>query len=53
MNLLKDFPEDILVQISCAFNLFDSDKDGFLKQKDLHFVFQEFVLKFRNNSGKG
>ena len=36
MNMsLKDFPEDILVQISCAFNLFDTDKDGYLQSKDL------------------
>ena len=32
--MLSDLPEDILVQISCAFYLFDSDKDGMLKSKD-------------------
>ena len=32
--MLSDLPEDLLVQISCAFYLFDTDKDGLLKPKD-------------------
>ena len=32
--MLSDLPEDLLVQISCAFYLFDTDKDGLLKSKD-------------------
>ena len=32
--MLADLPEDLLVQISCAFCLFDSDKDGYIKPKD-------------------
>ena len=32
--MLCDLPEDLLVQISCAFYLFDTDKDGLLKTKD-------------------
>ena len=32
--MLCDLPEDLLVQISCAFYLFDTDKDGLLKPKD-------------------
>ena len=32
--MLSDLPEDLLVQISCAFYLFDTDKDGMLKPKD-------------------
>ena len=32
--MLSELPEDLLVQISCAFYLFDTDKDGILKSKD-------------------
>ena len=45
MDLFKDFPEDILVQISCAFNLFDTDKDGVLKPKDFLKIFEHVGIK--------
>ena len=52
MNILKDFPEDILVQISCAFNLFDSDKDGYLKTKDFLKVFEQVGIKLSEANKK-
>ena len=52
MDLLKDFPEDILVQISCAFNLFDTDKDGFLKAKDFLRVFEQVGIKLSEANKK-
>ena len=52
MDLLKDFPEDILVQISCAFNLFDTDKDGYLKAKDFLRVFEQVGIKLSEANKK-
>ena len=52
MNILKDFPEDILVQISCAFNLFDSDKDGTVKPKDLLKIFEQVGIKLSEENKK-
>ena len=52
MNMLKDFPEDILVQISCAFNLFDTDKDGYLKPKDFLKVFDQVGIKLSDINKK-
>ena len=52
MELLKDFPEDILVQISCAFNLFDTDKDGYLKAKDFLRVFEQVGIKLSEANKK-
>ena len=52
MNLLKDFPEDILVQISCAFNLFDTDKDGHLKPKDFLKIFEQVGIKLSEQNKK-
>ena len=52
MNLLKDFPEDILVQISCAFNLFDTDQDGYLKTKDFLKVFDQVGIKLSDINKK-
>ena len=50
--MLKNFPEDILVQISCAFNLFDTDKDGFLKPKDFLKVLDQVGIKLNEASMK-
>ena len=50
--MLKNFPEDILVQISCAFNLFDSDKDGYLKSKDFLKVFEQVGIKLSEANKK-
>ena len=50
--MLKNFPEDILVQISCAFNLFDSDKDGFLNPKDFLKVLDQVGIKLNEASMK-
>ena len=50
--MLKNFPEDILVQISCAFNLFDSDKDGYLKTKDFLKVFEQVGIKLSEANKK-
>ena len=52
MNILKDFPEDILAQISCAFNLFDSDKDGYLKPKDFLKLFEQVGIKLSEANKK-
>jgi calmodulin len=50
--MLKNFPEDILVQISCAFNLFDTDKDGFLKPKDFLKVLDQVGIKLNEANMK-
>jgi calmodulin len=50
--MIKNFPEDILVQISCAFNLFDTDKDGFLKPKDFLKVLDQVGIKLNEANMK-
>ena len=50
--MLSDLPEDILVQISCAFYLFDSDKDGFLKSKDFLKTLAKNQIRLPESSAK-
>ena len=51
--MLDDLPEDLLVQISCAFCLFDSDKDGLLKYKDFLKVLSQNQINLPESSLKG
>ena len=48
--MLADLPEDLLVQISCAFCLFDSDKDGYIKPKDFVKVLAQNQIKIPESS---
>ena len=50
--MLSDLPEDLLVQISCAFYLFDSDKDGMLKSKDFLKILAKNQIKLPESSAK-
>ena len=50
--MLDDLPEDLLVQISCAFCLFDSDKDGLLKYKDFLKVLSKNQISLPESSEK-
>ena len=50
---MADLPEDLLVQISCAFCLFDADKDGLLKSKDFLKVLSQNEIKLPESSSKG
>ena len=50
--MLSDLPEDLLVQISCAFYLFDSDKDGFLKSKDFLKTLAKNQIRLPESSAK-
>ena len=50
--MLSDLPEDILVQISCAFYLFDTDKDGFLKPKDFLKTLSKNQIRLPESSEK-
>ena len=50
--MIKDLPEDILVQISCAFNLFDGGKKGKLKQDDFIKVFKQMGIKLSDENMK-
>ena len=48
--MLADLPEDLLVQISCAFCLFDSDKDGYIKPKDFVKVLSQNQITIPESS---
>ena len=50
--MLSDLPEDLLVQISCAFYLFDADKDGMLKPKDFLKVLSKNQISLPESSEK-
>ena len=50
--MLSDLPEDLLVQISCAFYLFDSDKDGMLKSKDFLKILAKNQIRLPESSAK-
>ena len=50
--MLSDLPEDLLVQISCAFYLFDADKDGMLKPKDFLKVLSKNQIRLPESSAK-
>ena len=50
--MLSDLPEDILVQIGCAFYLFDSDKDGFLKSRDFLKTLAKNQIRLPESSAK-
>ena len=50
--MLSDLPEDLLVQISCAFYLFDADKDGMLKPKDFLKVLSKNQIRLPESSEK-
>ena len=50
--MLSDLPEDLLVQISCAFYLFDTDKDGMLKPKDFLKVLSKNKIRLPESSEK-
>ena len=50
--MLSDLPEDLLVQISCAFYLFDADKDGMLKPKDFLKVLSKNQIRLPESTEK-
>ena len=50
--MLSDLPEDLLVQISCAFYLFDNDKDGMLKSKDFLKILAKNQIRLPESSAK-
>ena len=50
--MLSDLPEDLLVQISCAFYLFDNDKDGMLKSKDFLKILAKNQIKLPESGAK-
>ena len=50
--MLCDLPEDLLVQISCAFYLFDTDKDGLLKPKDFLKTLSQNQISLPESSAK-
>ena len=50
--MLSDLPEDLLVQISCAFYLFDNDKDGILKSKDFLKILAKNQIRLPESSAK-
>ena len=50
--MLSDLPEDLLVQISCAFYLFDTDKDGMLKPKDFLKVLSKNQIRLPESTEK-
>ena len=50
--MLSDLPEDLLVQISCAFYLFDTDKDGLLKPKDFLKTLSQNQIRLPESSAK-
>ena len=50
--MLSDLPEDLLVQISCAFYLFDADKYGMLKPKDFLKVLSKNQIRLPESSEK-
>ena len=50
--MLSALPEDLLVQISCAFYLFDADKDGMLKPKDFLKVLSKNQIRLPESTEK-
>ena len=48
--MLADLTEDLLVKISCAFCLFDSDKDGYIKPKDFVKVLSQNQITIPESS---
>ena len=50
--MLSYLPEDLLVQISCAFYLFDNDKDGMLKSKDFLKILAKNQIRLPESSAK-
>ena len=50
--MFSELPEDLLVQISCAFYLFDTDKDGLLKSKDFLKALSKNQISLPESSAK-